>query len=49
MDRLVNVDILRNPLNWLTVVLMTMIGLFAVDSVVRLARQARGTSPETGE
>lgn len=49
MDRLINVNILRNPLNWLTVVLMTMVGLFAADAVIRLARQARGKSPQTGE
>lgn len=49
MDRLINTDILRNPLNWITVVLMTMVGLFAADAVIRLARQARGVSPQTGE
>lgn len=48
MEGLINVNILRNPLNWITVVLMTMVGLFAADAVIRLARQARGADPQTG-
>lgn len=33
MERFLNVGLLRNPLNWLTIFLMVLIGLFAVNSV----------------
>lgn len=32
MERFINLGLIRNPLNWATIILMVMIGLFAVQS-----------------
>lgn len=43
MDRIVNFDLLTNPLNWIIVALMLAIGTFALKLVISSANS--GSNP----
>jgi hypothetical protein len=45
MDRIVNVELLTNPINWIIVALMLAIGTFGLHLVLS---QAQGTTPTQG-
>jgi hypothetical protein len=44
---LVNWPLLKNPLNWVTVILMVMIGAYALDQAYKFFQQ-QTTAAQTG-